>query len=105
MKLQVGKVSNGGAGYHSSGDEEFPGTARLNDSGRSSTLSIGHRGEDGKRSSSSAKHRSQVLLNQYVPDASSNQALLGQNIKLERIKANLAVEQCLNRRYLTALGI
>ena len=76
----MGKVSAGGAGgagYHSSNDEEFPGTARLNDSGRSSTLSIGNhrgRGDDAggnKRSSSSTKHRSQIFLDQYMPNAAN----------------------------------
>ena len=79
VKLQVSKVSGG---YHSSNDEEFPGTARLNDSGRSSALSIGR--ERKGSSNSASKHRSQLLLNEYMPDADSaeNQALLGHNIKL-----------------------
>ena len=46
VKLAIGNVT----GYASdSGEEEFPGTARLNDSRRSSTLSLGNRSSSSRR--------------------------------------------------------
>lgn len=71
VKLAIGNVT----GYASDSDaEEFPGTARLNDSRRSSTLSLGHR-------SSSSRRRRGIAGNVHQSD----QVYLSSNVHLGRI--------------------